>query len=110
MGSRLQAAGFRLSARAGLHAAADALAAGTDDRLDELVIRVLVPTTHQLVQILESIGAIIEAAGEIEGTDRVVGWPDHEDARVVRPSPSQHVADRSSLGRADILANPAPPV
>ena len=88
-------------------ATARRVAARADDRLDELVVGVLVAAAHQLGERLPAVGSIVEAAGEIERADRVVRGPDREDARPRRRSARSDVADGRRLGRLQVLADAA---
>src|SRR3954469_10997245 len=63
--------GFRLRLRASTsdfwlpssdRSTADPLSARADDRLDELVVRILVSAAHQLGEILPPVGSIVESA------------------------------------------------
>src|SRR4029453_16720309 len=56
----------------------DAVAAGPDNRLDELTIRVLVSTIDQLGEGVLAIGGLVVDAGEVEGSQRIVRRPDDE--------------------------------
>ena len=62
----------------------DAVSAGANHRLDELMIGILVAEAHQLGERLAPVGAIVVAAGEIERTDGIVGRTHGEDADAAR--------------------------
>src|SRR5262245_36652369 len=59
---------------------ADALAAGADDRLDELMVGVLVAAIQQFRQRLTAMRSIVVAAAEVERADGVVGRTNRVDA------------------------------
>src|SRR6266545_461447 len=58
-----------------------ALATGADDGLDELAVRVLVAAIDELRERVHPVGSLIVHAGEIERTQRIVRWTNHEESR-----------------------------
>src|SRR3989442_978692 len=79
-----------------------ALAAGADNGLDELAIRVLVSAAQEFDNWLVPVRAIVEPSGEIEGTDGVVGGSDREQSRRGGQR-GRDVTDDSRLGGLEIF-------
>src|SRR5207245_9665755 len=84
--------------------ASDAVARGTHDRLDELMIGILVAAIHQLAEALRTVGSIVEAAGEIERPNRVVRGPDGEHPHAA--GGGGRVAENCRFGGLHELAQP----
>src|SRR5262245_6882697 len=76
-----------------------------DNRLDELPVRVLIPLLKQLGDRSSSIRGFVVGAFEIERPDRIVIWPDREDAREARQRRAPRVLQRGRLDRSQHLAH-----
>src|SRR5205814_536146 len=86
-------------------AAAHFLAGGADDRLDELMISVLVAAIHELAEAVAALRQGIVAAAEVERADRVVTGMDREDPYA--GSCRRRVADDGCFAGEEVLAEAA---
>ena len=77
----------------------DPLAAGGDDRLDELVVGVLVAAIDELAEAVVAIGPLVVDAGEIERRRRGCG-----PGRITK-RPAKRPAARSSASRRSAASN-----
>ena len=76
-----------------------------DDRLDELVVGILVAAAHQLGQAWPPVGSIVEPAVEVERADRIVRRPDDVEPRTRLAGELRGVADGRRLERLQVLAD-----
>src|SRR5687767_14698515 len=77
--------------------ASEMLAAGTDDRLDELPVGVFVRALHQLRDVLPAVRGLIIRAVEIERTKRIVRRTNEVDGVEAEARHLERVAQRGGF-------------
>src|SRR4051812_39755623 len=80
--------------------ASEMLAAGADDRLDELAVRVFVAALHQLAQRLPPVRGLIIRGVEVERTKRIVSRTHDVDGVEAAARRLDGVAQGPRFGRA----------
>ena len=83
------------------------LAAGSNDRLDELAIRVLVPSIEELAERVGAIGPLVVDAAEIQRSQRVVRGTDNEQAGEPAGELLERITQGRSLERGQLFAGTA---
>ena len=88
----------------------DPFAAGSDDRLDELAVRVPVPAVRQLRQEKGPVRPFVVHTAEIERTQRIVSRTDDEEAGEPPVELLEDVAQARRLEGSELLAGPSPEI
>ena len=96
----------RESANSALHCF-HAFAAGADDRIDELAVRILVPAVHEFGEREAPIGPLIVAPAEIERANGIVNRPDEVHAPEAPGHEFGGVPQGSGFERPELLTRMA---
>ena len=83
------------------------LAAGADDRLDELAVGILVAAIDELAERLSPVGSFIVHPSEIQRPERIVRGADDEETGEATLELFEHIAQARRLEGRELFAGTA---